>query len=263
MSKTKIEYLTHCWNFYTGCLHLQNGVCPVGENCWAYTMAQRFNKGDFKPRLHPELLLDPLKLKKPSRIGVCFTGDLFGDWVDPEKTVEPFRVGDILFNPNGNLRKAVFDVIEIEKQSQFFFLTKAPENIQKWGTFPDNAWVGASATNSQSWDIAFHALQKTDAKNKWLSFEPLCEYLPMESTDLVGISWIVIGGQSGRHPIMPKIEWIREIIDAADKAGIPVFLKNNLRSLLIPEDCHKPNALMDDIFWTSDKAKMRQELPED
>ena len=30
----------------------------------------------------------------------------------------------------------------------------------------------------------------------------------------------------------PKIEWIKEIVDAADKAGIPVFEKNNLSALL-------------------------------
>jgi len=60
---------------------------------------------------------------------------------------------------------------------------------------------------------------------------------------------------------MPKIEWIKEIVEAADKAGIPVFLKDNLRPLFIPEDCIKPNALLIDCLWASDKAKLRQEFP--
>jgi len=29
-----------------------------------------------------------------------------------------------------------------------------------------------------------------------------------------------------------KIEWIQEIVEAADKTGIPVFLKENLRTAL-------------------------------
>ncbi len=91
MNKSKIEYLTHAWNFYTGCNHWKTGVCAVGENCWAKGLADRFHR-PFEPTLHPELLLDPLRLKKPGRIGVCFTGDLFGDWVDPEMEV---RFGDI------------------------------------------------------------------------------------------------------------------------------------------------------------------------
>ncbi len=32
--------------------------------------------------------------------------------------------------------------------------------------------------------------------------------------------------------LQPKIEWVREIVEAADKAGVRVFLKNNLRTLI-------------------------------
>jgi hypothetical protein len=49
----------------------------------------------------------------------------------------------------------------------------------------------------------------------------------------------------------PKIEWVQEIVEAADKAGIPVFLKDNLRPLgeLIAQFCSK------------DKWELRQEMP--
>jgi len=43
---------------------------------------------------------------------------------------------------------------------------------------------------------------------------------------------------------------------------IRVFLKHNLRPLLIPEDCPKQNYLTEDIFWASEKAQLRQEMPE-
>lgn len=53
---------------------------------------------------------------------------------------------------------------------------------------------------------------------------------------------------------MPKVEWIREIVDAADKAGVPVFLKNNLFDLL---DSDGPE--VDFAFGMSDQ--LRQEFP--
>ena len=94
LTKTGIEYLTHCWNFYPGCNHWQTGVCPVGERCWAKGMSQRFNGGDFEPHLLPEKLLDPLKGRQGGRrIGVCFAGDLFGDWVEWCQWVRVDEVG--------------------------------------------------------------------------------------------------------------------------------------------------------------------------
>jgi hypothetical protein len=61
----------------------------------------------------------------------------------------------------------------------------------------------------------------------------------------------------------PRIKWLQEIVETADRAGVKVFLKNNLRPLLIPEDCRKPNYLTEDIFWASEKAQLRQEMPND
>ena len=42
-----------------------------------------------------------------------------------------------------------------------------------------------------------------------------------------GISWVIIGAQTKPLKI-PPFEWVVEIVTVADKAGIPVFLKNNL-----------------------------------
>ena len=78
---------------------------------------------------------------------------------------------------------------------------------------------------------------------------------------LVHINWLIIGAQTNPYK-PPEIAWVREIVEAANKAGVRVFLKNNLRPLLIPEDCSKPNYLTEDIFWASEKAQLRQEMPE-
>ena len=69
-----------------------------------------------------------------------------------------------------------------------------------------------------------------------------------------GISWVILGSQTKPYK-PPEISWIKEIVEACDKAGVKVFLKNNLRDLLVPD------ALMNDVFWESEKAKLRQEMP--
>ena len=261
MSKTDIEYLTHTWNFYTGCNHWKTGVCPIPK-CWAKDIAHRFNRS-FEPTLNLKALNERLTIREPARIGVCFTGDLFGDWVNPEELVRaPFHDWKIM-----PLREMVINIVKRRPQHQFFFLTKAPENIQKWGKFPDNAWVGATVWNGESlahtnWYMA-HAL----AKNRWLSIEPLMGPLPI--IDLLpgllkvdGIKWIIIGGWS-HSKIQPKIEWVREIVEAADKAKIPVFLKNNLKPLIDAEAGFDPDfyGYTDTPTGCESTDELRQELP--
>jgi len=46
-----------------------------------------------------------------------------------------------------------------------------------------------------------------------------------------GISWLILGSQTKPYR-PPRIEWVKEIVEACDKAGIPVFLKDNLEPLL-------------------------------
>ena len=67
---------------------------------------------------------------------------------------------------------------------------------------------------------------------------------------------------------MPKIEWVAEIVAACDKAGIQVFLKDNLEPLL----CDQPYAelekseLYSAIYHDGDDliagVDLRQEMPD-
>ena len=54
----------------------------------------------------------------------------------------------------------------------------------------------------------------------------------------------------------PKIEWVEEIEKAADKAGIPVFLKDNLLELVNYVDKKTEFAFNKDGYY-------RQEIPEE
>lgn len=226
MQKSNIEYLTHSWNFQTGCRNQKNGVCALP--CWAKAMAHRFGRS-FEPTFH----IDTFRQIMPenARIGVCFTGDLFGDWVNP----------DMLVSPLATLKDLTLLKIEIERQhsNQFFFLTKCPQNLRKWGGFPTNAYVGVSACNFKMAVEAIGHLFHVDAKNKWLSIEPMLEkltvgYRPLwwaEKFERAGINWLVIGAQTQPQKL-PEKAWVDEIISAAELAQIPYWVKNNLKPLM-------------------------------
>ncbi len=45
-----------------------------------------------------------------------------------------------------------------------------------------------------------------------------------------GISLVILGSQT-KPTVMPKIEWVREIVSACDKVKLPIFMKDNLRPI--------------------------------
>ena len=58
---------------------------------------------------------------------------------------------------------------------------------------------------------------------RFLSLEPLLG--PLRAIDLEGISWVIVGGESGPHarPLQP--EWVRQVRDQCAAAAVPFFFK--------------------------------------
>ena len=79
-----------------------------------------------------------------------------------------------------------------------------------------------------------------------------------------GINWLIIGAQTKPYK-PPKIEWVQEIVEAADKAGIPVFLKENLRPILKDNWPNQPwafrNGYYTDFEHPNIDRQLRQEMP--
>ncbi len=69
-----------------------------------------------------------------------------------------------------------------------------------------------------------------------------------------GISWVIMGSQT-KPSKYPPIEAVQEIVEAADKAGIPVFLKDNLRPLF------QPHMRVPNMSWWGNVFGLRQEMP--
>jgi len=160
-----------------------------------------------------------------------------------------------------------------------------PQNLAKFSPFPDNCWVGVTATDTEKLMRACSDLEHpVQAKVKYLSIEPFLDwsynftqpYL-INSLRRAGINWLIIGTCTGSNTeltklnemltnkltllpygnkwtLQPPIEWVQEIVEAADKAGIPVFLKENL-SDLIPVNSNLR-------YGPAGELRLRQELPQ-
>ena len=242
LSKSGIEYLDYVWNFYSGCENPERGICSLGNVCWAKKITERFSAhypNGFKPTFYPGAIISPLRLTKPARIGVCFMGDLFGDWN---------------FINQGELPSLLWEIIRCCPQHTFIFLTKCPWNLIKFSPFPDNCWVGVTVTNDKQMNNALYFNSNYKVKIKFLSFEPLLGQIDKAHLAMYRYDWLIIGACTGtmkellplHHKTgLPMIRWrgnkwilsppigaVEEIVLAADKAGIPVFLKNNLAPVL-------------------------------
>lgn len=208
MNRTKIEWADYTWNPVTGCHGFGCEVRRRGK-CYAMKMAQRLRgrygyplDQPFKPTFHEDRLYEPLSLKKPSKIFTVSMGDLFG---------VPYE-----------MTQKVLDVIERAPWHTFQLLTKLAKNATDFD-YPKNVWLGVTVNIQKDiWRI--DRLLQTDARIKFVSFEPLYESI---QAPLQGIDWIIIGAQTN-PPTHPVTYWVLDLIENADYFGIPVFLKPNL-----------------------------------
>jgi protein gp37 len=191
----------------------------------------------FRPTFHPDKSKQILKLKGGERVFL----DSMGDWFSRGVSVEWVeRVVNTIHRHN-DICKALH-----RPCSQFFVLTKRPQEYHMMLRYPSsrpsNLWIGASVTSRSDYD-RIRQIKKI-MPPRFISFEPLLDQIVLNRSErsLVGIGWVIIGAETGNRKgrIVPKEEWIVELMESARKAGIPVWMKNNLKSYwsgeLIQED---------------------------
>lgn len=231
MNKTKIDWCDSTWNPVTGCLH----GC---EYCYARGIAKRFgknlpdlsdfaskNKGlhlldnkidstpypfGFEPTFHRYRLNDYIE-KKGRNIFVCSMADLFGSWV-PDSWIEE-----------------VFNACEKAPRHNYLFLTKNPQRyveLAEKGILrcSDNMWYGWSQTRNE--DVK--TLCFPCSPNLFISVEPILEPVRPSLED-----WIIVGAETGRRKdkIIPKREWIEQIVEDCKRYDIPLFMKSSLADI--------------------------------
>jgi protein gp37 len=210
MATSQIEWTDATWNPTTGC----NKVSPGCKFCYAERFSERLqNMGvekyanGFQLTLHPEVLEDPLKWRKPQLIFVNSMSDLFH-----EQIPLPFQ-------------QQVFDTMRRAHWHRFQVLTKRAERLLELDNhlaWAPNVWMGVSVENQQ-YAYRIDLLRQASAQVKFLSLEPLLGPLP--DLDLREIDWVIVGGESGFKPRPIKAEWVRDIRDQCLSADIPFFFK--------------------------------------
>jgi len=206
MNRTLIEYLDYTTNPIVGC----SGVgCAVAKHCWARKTAKRHVNCEccvsFVPHVHWERFDDFLTVKKASRIGVSFMGEIY------DKEISNW------------VRKDYYMHMLKAPQHNFIIFTKQPQNIDD-EPLPPNLSIGVSVNRKEDlWRI--DRLREIECRCRIVSFEPLYEHLDADLTD---IGWIIIGAQK-RPDLQPKQEWVLALMQSARVFGAKIFLKNNLQ----------------------------------
>lgn len=193
----------------------------------------RYENG-FGFTMHWDKIEEPLSWKKPRKVFVNSMSDLFHE------------------NSSLDFVREVFKVMQAAPQHQFQVLTKRPDRMRDWlhmlqdeGAYsPSNhIWLGTSVENARV-RKRIDELREVPAKIRFLSCEPLLG--PLKELNLTGISWVIVGGESGTHLWKDnfqarralvkweqakwnvredRAEWVRGIRDQCIATETPFFFK--------------------------------------
>jgi protein gp37 len=210
-----IEWTDATWNPVRGCTKISPGC----KHCYAETFAERFRgvKGHpyeqgFDLRLVPEKLTEPFVWRSPKLVFVNSMSDLFQEGV-------PDDYAD-----------AVSQVMARANWHTYQVLTKRSERLRdllssklQFAAQRENIWWGVSVEDRKYGLPRIKHLQRAPARVRFLSIEPLLE--DIGAIDLTGISWVIVGGESGPGARPMKKEWVISIRRQCKAYGVPFFFK--------------------------------------
>lgn len=211
----------------------QGGPCYAGnlhETRLAKSLPTLYDPVFTNVRLIPGRMLKALR---------CM--DYTGKVARPEKpwmgmTARKIFVGDLgdIFSkavPFDFLKNEIIDPAR-KSPHHIQLLTKQPQRALQFANWlnepwPENVWIGTSITGAVSVGRIKHLIQ-IPALHRFLSIEPLVNDPGLTAAMIVGIDWMIIGGESDQgsraaRPFDPQ--WARDIINLGKQTGIAVFVK--------------------------------------
>lgn len=221
MAETSIEWTDVTWNPVAGCTI----VSPGCTNCYAMRMAARLDAMGMekyagltrrsggravwtgKVNLDEGALQAPLSWRRPRMVFVNSMSDLF------HPKVPAAFIG------------RVWETMEKAEDHTFQILTKRPERMAQICTeLPvlANVWLGTSVESKEQLD-RLDDLRRVPAVVRFVSFEPLIGALG--KVELKGISWAIVGGESGPRARPMQEEWVDEIRTSCRRSETAFFFK--------------------------------------
>jgi len=243
---TKIQWTDHTFNPVRGCTK----VSPGCANCYAEKGSKRNPAvlGEWGPDGKRVIAAEsywrqPLKWDREAKAaGVrrrVFCASLADVFEDNDQVVEA--------------RERLWDTIDATPHLDWLLLTKRPENLGHmvpWcrdhageyrERFWDNVWLGVSVEDQKRAGERIPKLLEIPAAVRFLSVEPLLGRVDLERAapcgyycdpsvghvdhSLVGIDWVIVGGESGPSARPCRLEWIRSIVAQCEAAGVACFVK--------------------------------------
>jgi protein gp37 len=214
-NNSKIECTDATWNPVRGCTKISPGC----KHCYAETFAERFRgvKGHpyeqgFDLKLVPHKLTEPFSWRSPKLVFVNSMSDLFQDGV-PDDYID-----------------AVCRVMVKADWHTFQVLTKRSERLKqllngrlRFAAEQEHIWWGVSVEDRKYGLPRVKDLRATPAAVRFLSIEPLLENLG--SFNLAGISWAIVGGESGPGARPMQEPWVISVRDQCHESRVPFFFK--------------------------------------
>lgn len=208
---SKIEWTERTWNPTVGCTKISPGC----KHCYAETMAKRLQAmgapgytDGFAFKVMPERLKEPLQRKKPTTWFVNSMSDLFHEAAPFDYIAEVFRV------------------MAACPQHTFQVLTKRADIMARFCSqhrVSQNVWLGVSVEDCKYGVPRIDVLRDIKVETRFLSIEPLLENVG--TLNLRGIHWVIVGGESGHGARIMRPEWVANIQEQCEEAGVSFFFK--------------------------------------
>ena len=213
--QSKIEWTDATWNPVRGCTKISPGC----KFCYAERFAERFRgvaghayEHGFDLRLVPEKLTEPLSWRRPRMIFVNSMSDLFHEQVPDDYIAE---VAKVMARANWH----TFQVLTKRSRRMMELLNDRLRDAAK----RTHIWWGVSVENRKHGLPRVAHLRSATARVHFLSIEPLLEDLG--AVPLAGVSWVIVGGESGPGARPMQKEWALSIRDQCRRARVPFFFK--------------------------------------
>ena len=218
-----IEWTDETWNPVTGCTR----VSPGCDNCYMFAMYPRltamgvpgYEANPHQVQLLPERLEAPFRWSTPRRVFVNSMSDVFHPRVPYDFVTSIFDIMSVAADERGH----VFQV-----------LTKRPGRAVAWwernqghygGVWPPAIWIGTSV-ESQKYAPRITVLARLPAAVRFVSAEPLLGAVDLRVWLYRGdVHWVIAGGESGRSARPMDLDWVRDLRDQSQEAGVAFFLK--------------------------------------
>ncbi|MEO1093062.1 MAG: phage Gp37/Gp68 family protein [Pseudomonadota bacterium] len=218
-ANSKIEWTTHTFNPWWGCLK----VSPACKHCYAEAWSRRTGQrvwGANAPRrfFGDKHWAQPLKWNKEAlyaglrpRVFCASMADVFEDRPDLDVW-----------------RERLWTLIADTQALDWLLLTKRPELVTAkvpWvDQWPRNVWLGTTVENKHWAERRLPEIARVPARVRFISAEPLLGPVNLRPWSAT-IHWVIAGGESGPKARPSSPSWFRGLQDQCVAANIPFHFK--------------------------------------